>query len=316
MKSKLYFDTNIYDFIFKSGQTNQVHLFLQDEGYKVLASNTNLIELLNVPDLKTRKNLINTLRTISSSHEQSPMSWIQTKEILCEIRRCRPYWINNTNYGQIHQQNCLKNYDLWGNIDNLISQNESTFSDFKNDFEKGINRLSGAQRNLKEIFKQQNSIYLFPFHNDSSISFEDPNIFWRAELFFIWYNAIVLKLPESRDYSDWISPFLTGLAFRDPSNWSFWFKEVFPEKLKHNMISSLVDYYQIKHKVTHGNSQDQMHAPYILDCDRFFTADRDFCNILTEIVKHHFPHKSLPLFVDRSSANALNAISSVLHQKR
>src|SRR5260370_119306 len=49
-----------------------------------------------------------------------------------------------------------------------------------------------------------------------------PEVYWRVASLQVWYNAIEARNPASRDYADWLGPYLREGCFRDDSYPSFW----------------------------------------------------------------------------------------------
>ena len=110
----------------------------------------------------------------------------------------------------------------------------------------------------------------------------DPEVFWRVESLQAWYEAIEMR-PASRDYDDWLSPYLKRGSFRDPSYQSLWLEEASGATMPLNRLIGLVKFYQLAQKVTHVNAADQLHAGHWLRSDLFLTADRPFHSVLTRI---------------------------------
>jgi hypothetical protein len=74
----------------------------------------------------------------------------------------------------------------------------------------------------------------------------------------------------------------------------------------------LVNFYQLEHKVTHGNAADQLHAGHWLRDDLLFTADAAFYEVLKKIADTHFPQRPKPVFIDRQAASCVGQVESVL----
>jgi hypothetical protein len=85
--------------------------------------------------------------------------------------------------------------------------------------------------------------------------------------------------------------------------------------VQRNRLTGLIRYYQLRHKITHGNARDQLHANYLLDVDLFFTADRAFHAILVEVVEKHLVGAAHPILLNRSAPSVLTELHATLVDK-
>jgi hypothetical protein len=90
---KLYFDTNIYDFIEKRGDPASVRQFLDRQDHVVEASGTNLVEVWRIPQYAARARQVRTIATVARAYEQFPGSFLEAREVLDELRRVKPQWV-------------------------------------------------------------------------------------------------------------------------------------------------------------------------------------------------------------------------------
>ncbi len=144
----------------------------------------------------------------------------------------------------------------------------------------------------------------------------DPEIYWRAVGLMAWYFAIEGGGPASRDYADWLSPFLRSGAFREPAYQSFWLRDASAKAMPLNRLTGLVSFYQLQEKITHGNAVDQFHANHWLLSDLFFTADRAFWNVLSKLRELHFPDRPTPILLDRALGSCVEQVEQVLAEFR
>ena len=147
------------------------------------------------------------------------------------------------------------------------------------------------------------------------VSIEDAETFWRVECLLVWFNAVSLRYKASRDYADWLAPYLKDGAFQDPSYKEFWLQDVKSENVPLNRLTGLVGYYQTKRKITHGNAADQIHASHILDADLFVTADTAFHGVLLDVQTNHFPQSHCRIaLVERGASSAVAELCRVLDE--
>jgi hypothetical protein len=142
-------------------------------------------------------------------------------------------------------------------------------------------------------------------------NFLEPDLFWRIECLITWFEAISKKIPESRDYADWLLPYIRDNAFGAPTYPDFWLNRVKEKNVPRNRMSSLVYLYQMKYKVTHGNSNDQEHACHVFDVDVFLTADKAFYKTLEWAIPH-FTDTAKITFIDRRAPSPFEEITRAI----
>jgi hypothetical protein len=133
---------------------------------------------------------------------------------------------------------------------------------YSDDAEKGILTQRQFQKTIRESRSLNNVTFSLqnPSGQISDFDTSDPEVFWRFDGLMVWYNAIERKDPSCRDYHDWLAPYIKPGSFRDPSYQSFWLQEASGDAMPLNRLVGLVNFYQLSHKVTHGNAGDQLHA--------------------------------------------------------
>ena len=135
----------------------------------------------------------------------------------------------------------------------------------------------------------------------------DPAVFWRLDNLIAWLNTVN---NQSREYFDWLAPYLKLCAFRDPSYPSFWLLEVTPEEVPLCRLRGLVSFYQMEFRPTHGNLSDQLHAGHWLSSDLFMTADDILHKVLTKIADAHIPERPKPVLVHRDVASCVDQVEA------
>jgi hypothetical protein len=318
---KLYCDTNIYDFISDKQEAQTVRNFLDANGFEVQASSTNVMETYAISDKELCKQQLKTLSTVATSLEAKPQSWWQAKELLSEIKRVNPHWLRQPASHKLilEEKNFLKGHlSEWERVINLNIPSKFATSAFRKDFKSGVAKSTFSQKTLRQrLLKNELDLRLNFQSKDGKITelsegkYLEPDLFWRVDCLLIWFEAIVRRAPESRDYADWLLPYVRENAFRAPTYVDFWINRVKPEKLPKNRIASLVGFCQMKQKVTHGNPNDQMHSCHALDVDIFITADKPFFKAL-EATAAHFTKFAKVILLDRSAASPLDQLKMAL----
>src|SRR5262249_7343988 len=92
------------------------------------------------------------------------------------------------------------------------------------------------------------------------------------------------RKPSSRDYLDYLGPYLKKEALRD--KWdaaSFWLDDVDGARTKLNRAIGLAQHFQVSRKLQASNADDVLHAAYLLEAEVFVTADRRFALVLNDV---------------------------------
>ncbi|MHB0911819.1 MAG: hypothetical protein ACYC2Y_00050 [Armatimonadota bacterium] len=313
----IYFDTNVYRFIASCDEVKPVREFLENEGSRILASASNLFETYRIPNREERHKQLLALRELSDSFEQRPQSWYHAKEVRAEVRRCRPSWLRKspdkrglkkiTEFIHAHKQR-------WDE-----ELNEQRLNAYKRDFEVGVNRLRESQQFARTNLRKDGAMVQLVVKDSSKSPLASRNIPWNAKMAWrihclsTWYAAIAEKSPESRDYADWLLPYLTEGAFQNTKSYiDFWLRDASAENVPKNCLIGLVSYYQTEHKLNHGNAVDQIHSSHFLDVDIFVTADRQFHEALCAAAADQFPERTTPVLIDRNAPSALEELSHKL----
>ena len=312
----LYFDTNVYNFIADRGDSDHVREFLKSRGHNLIASADNLFELLKIRDDSLRRSKMSVLTSVATSFERQPDSYIHAFEIQCEIRRCRRHWLRSSpRKGGLKAISEYKQQHLsrW----NLAKQAKlplaHEFADYHRDSENGIASQSTFQKWLKKEGKDSKSritMQLGRFKWD--VDYSDAEQAWRSDCLMVWYHAIVMQNPSSRDYFDWLDPYLIEDAFYDSSYPQFWLRDVKAERVPYSRVTGLAAFYQLEHKITHGNAIDVLHASKMLSSDVFLTADRGLFHVLGSIGLHFNGGIAKPALVNQSSVTAVDGIRTAL----
>ena len=121
----------------------------------------------------------------------------------------------------------------------------------------------------------------------------------------------MLRASASRDYADYVGPYLKDSAFIDEqSTASFWLHEVDPLRVLLNRICGLAAHLQLNYKIGHGNPCDSLHACHLSDADLFVTADRAFFGICQAIANRTDKVARVAL-IDRAAVSTVSEIERV-----
>jgi hypothetical protein len=316
--TRLYFDTSVYRFARATKEIAQVARLLAAQDCTLIASSSNLFETYAIATPQEREAELGVLVSLADEFESHPESWLHALELRREIKRLRPQWLRAVLSKRRLREFLQAHRARWEDARAGTMADMGAYAVFRRDFEGGVSHNRQTQQGLRqELRKQQAEFTLVTPHGESlSVELGDPEIYWRFDCLQVWYNAIERCSPASRDYADWLGPYLRSGSFRDHSYASFWLTEVTSDALPLNRLTGLIAFYQLQKKITHGNAVDQLHAGHWLTSDLFVTADRAFHDILSNVATNHYPSRPKPALIDQSATSATTQLEGFLSRRR
>jgi len=314
METHIYFDTNIYSFVKSCNELHSMHKMLKAYNCKLTASSGNLFEVYAIPSPEEARSELKVITFLADNFEQKPQSWYHAYEFRNEIRRLRPQWIKPIVFNK-QIRHCLSGHkELWTTAKCLKLPPSHTYKQYRKDAEQGISNHRYFQKmfRTKRIHQYSQSSLYTPSGGVLPINTDDPEIFWRIEGLIVWYNAIEMLHPSSRDYADWLLPYINKGVFKDPSYDILWLSEIDSRKAPLNRLIGLISFYQLEHKISHGNAADQLHAGHWFSSDLFITADVAFYKVLSRVADVHYQDHSKPLLIDRSAGYCVDQVESLI----
>jgi len=296
----LYFDTNIYRYITELEETSQVAEILRQHNCHLCVSAGNLFETYALKSFALQAKEMSSIVKLGSFFQSPPESYLHALEVRREIKRLRPKWIEPVPRRR-KERDFLKNHlELWKQAKRGQRPRPFAYEAYRRVAEQGIESVRQTQKHLRSSLLDDPTGYgLISSKGDHfPLDMENPEVFWRVNGLVAWQQAIVQKLPACRDYADWLEPYLKPNSFSDPSYRLFWMEEVSADAMPLNRLTGLMDYYQLKQKITHGNAADQIHASCWYKNDLFMTADRGLHEALASVAQHFQGHPS-PAIVGR-----------------
>jgi len=310
---KLYLDTNVYDFICKSGETIAVRESLSAQRHAVLASATALVEMWAIPKYELRKPQVETLTAIANEFESLPNAYRQAREVLSEIQRQRPAWIRPPTRAEKRNTRALlsSGRELW----KWARESPGETIGFDDYASAAATTDKDGQRRLRREMLQQGGLdsgLRLQVEGAAAEFGDNEELYWRHSALRHWAAALFNRLPAVGDLFDWLAPHLDLQTISMEEFGKFWIDEVDGARMPRSRVIGLAEYYQLKHRVSPGNAQDLNHSAYILDCDVFLTADRTFQLVLSD-VRAWVGSGGAPVLVDRQRTSANEAICAALN---
>jgi hypothetical protein len=309
-----YFDTNVYSYVAATGEIAQTREWLADHRFRLVASELNIFEIYAISSRSDRERELRVLTALAKQYDPYPMSWRQAIEVRQEVGRCHPEWLDRAPRTRQMRELLNAHKRHWSTARSGDLPDAAAYAAFRRDFEAGVQQQRQAQREARQLrLKDASQLVLTDLRQpaaEHTINLDDPEDYWRLDCFWAWYNALVKKNPASRDYADWLEPFIKPGSFNSPEYAGFWFREVRPEYVALNRPSGLLSYYQVGQKVEHGNAVDQSHSAYFLRCQLFVTCDRRFASALTSCATHFEQPGAKLRFLERARDSVVGQLES------
>ena len=303
----LYFDSSVYDFIYKAGEARAVRRWLQQAHHRVRASDeANIGEALRTPDSATRASLIRTITTVAPKPTY-PSDLVNAEEFLREVRRNRPAWIR-TYPSLAAKDKYLRwrrrvSWDVLKVDPSLIpARAAADFQVLKQVIRGNIAaqkaRRIAEHKGLRSVFTVQVPELVQVFGSYSEL---EQYVRYRTE------SDWRLQLTDPKGPSaenDWLMPHLDGDAMSQGNDWStFWFKEADLAAMPTAHVAALVELFQAERPITPGNTLDRIHAQYLTGFDRVVTADADFYDALVFVIER-LKVRGSPVFIKRPAGGS------------
>ncbi len=309
----VYFDTNVYRFAREKDEVEAIRLILKNFDAQLVVSSGNIFETLAISQSKSRREEAQAIVSLEPRYEDKPESWRHAQELLFEIRRRRPNWVRSVSFRRSIKSFLQGHLQLWEMFKRGDFPSAEAYAQYRRDFEQGVERSSELDKFLRIRMRAGDTFSFGKSSSDATvIELHDPEVFWRFESLMAWHSAVVLRSAASRDYADWIDPYLKNGAFEDASYESFWLHDASGANLPLNRLTSLITFHQLKRKITHGNAVDQIHGSNWLLQDVFFTADRAFYDVLMDVRAHAFGNVLEPILLHRGSSSCAAQIDAAL----
>jgi hypothetical protein len=311
---RLYFDTSAYDFINSTGETGVVKRWLMDNGHSLRASDeANIGELLRIPDQNERAAQIRLITALAELCER-PTDLIMSEEMLREIRRCRPGWIT-TEPSLDYTASFLawRRREAWDALRKdpsaLPPEAQAALAEIGKVI--GANKVAQAMRRSSHL-QQARLLVRTSLQDLQPIidGYAEVERYVRAQLFHDWSLLLTEPVTVSAE-TTWLAPLLDLVAmFRVPrEDWQrFCIVEVDLAQIPMNRISVLTEYCQHGKQVTFGNTVDRIHACHLVDFDRVVTADKDFYEVMKEVLSL-MTVPGIPIYIDQATGSAVAELS-------
>jgi hypothetical protein len=284
----------------------------------VSASGENLFEAFRINDEVERGLRIRTIRRVAATKLTVQRPYQMAQDLVAEIRRCRPEWLNPAPDLQMIRAHNRFFSNHWIEVRKDPSYRPPGFASFVTTARSAIGVAVGHQKEIRRHFLSPehaagfDRIGLPPLFASlqplvDELDFADA--YWRISAAFTWRSALD-GTSQLKDLSDYLSPYLTTIS---ASDWlECWLSAIDANKVPYDRVVGLVQWEQPSQPVTSGNPGDIEHATYLLDFNRFVTADSDFHKVLVSVQQRYYPALRTPALIDPKNADVRGELERAL----
>lgn len=319
---KLHFDTNVFNWIAETGEALPIRDYLTIAGHELIATGENLFEAFAAPE-PVRQGQIGALTAVATRYQDVPIGYVHAQEVLEEVRRVRPDWLFRIPQANRHSVLLNRHRRLWreAKVEGDIPKS-ADYAGYHEVAESMSQLILSDQKNLRDLAikvkgkSARENVHMRPTYFDEELDAltrnqTDVEFTWRMDSDSSWAGALFERRAGSRDYLDWVVPYLRLNLIRRREWARFWLSEVNETAVPFNRVSALTRYYQLWQKVTHGNPVDIMHANYLLTVDALVTADKSFGSVLGE-VSQYLTNPARTIVLDRGGPSAFRSLQHAL----
>jgi len=322
----IYLDSSMYAMIAQNGDAEAVRSYLDGLRAQVIFSGSNFEEVLRAPDDVIPKR-IRAITTVAASPNEFPGAYQDAQELLSEIRRCRPDWINKNPNTSMVNAFIANHRQHWRQLPYLSdASNNNVLEDYRKLTYKGLGRTKEVQKyNRKEKLNKTPIRYFSPDPDLNQIyqSMEYIEQSWRVQTAIAWMGSLWSSNLLNRDYRDFLLPYLNMEVITQKDFELMWLQCVEKHRVPRNYVLTRTGILQEDYRITRGNAMDVKHTVGMLGYKWFITTDKTFFNILKSIETdlRSWPRKmrtairpiAIPIVVDRSNPDTVSAIKSCLN---
>ncbi len=212
---KVYFDTNVYDFLAKSSGGSELRLYLKRNGVYVEMSMDVLHEVARIKDETVKSRSFETIRMIASSYSRFPEGYLEAQEVIRELQRCRPEWVR-THPDLKTVNRFLGNHRLILSAfrrTGTLEANES-LSEYVSLVERAINRGNPQVKKVRAALLKSVGHEVQTDNPRLQKCLEplpNPERHWRLKASTSWRRALNGE-PSMRDWRDWTVPYFKAVT--------------------------------------------------------------------------------------------------------
>ncbi|HKZ54118.1 MAG TPA: hypothetical protein VJ123_01470 [Anaerolineales bacterium] len=285
----LYFDSNVYDRISKTGAAEDVRKWIQRRSASLRVSEVILTEAFRIGDAELRSHQVDTIVSLATLYPR-PGAFLNARELVSAIERYRPGWLRK------HPDNLTVSRFL--NLDrNVWRRLKEDPAYYPPGIEAGIEPLPALAGEVKRVQKRTRTRLLDQGeHPAQALTQAGIETHWRWTQMLQWADLLDPAKTDQK-FAQLIRAYLRPEPVSQEEWEMFWLKDVTAADLPRSRAYAVADYFQRRYRVTAGNWMDAGHAVELLDVDYLVTGDQDFFKVLVDL-RGELPYGGLPILLE------------------
>lgn len=290
-RPKVYLDLNIYDSAVKRGWVKQLEQALRSERAVVHGSVELLIEAMRIDNDRLRRQIVATI-VATVDRRLPPAGHRYAQEVLGEIRRCHPDWLEATPNRLSESAALVRATQLWqrlrqdpGYLPWGMKANAALLHGALGSGRAG----QRARRALMSKRKEPDVLHMLGDtrrHLEAVVlSMSSAERHWRVVGGALWWDALRGD-PQLADMRTWLGGYLHPPDQLSRTEWmTSWCTQVSAAAIAVHIALLMAEYHQIEPgvKLQTSNALDVLHVPYLLGLDLVLTADTSFAKVLSSV---------------------------------
>lgn len=287
----VYLDTNVYSYLLETREARQARDYFRKIAATILVSDTVILETARVPKRNERLRRLKTIRTVISVRIDPPTPYREAIEILNEIRRCKPTWLESKPDESMVKKFLRLSRRNWNDFKyNRLPDPAVGLPEYLRDAEPATNTFLAGQRRIRQALLKDDALEVRAGSGELQHYLESAGQterYWRLQSAEVWARSLNGD-AAMRDYKDFLGPYLAGPIGR--KGWRlFWVRDVNGNAMPVGRLRSTIEFYQFAAKISRGNPMDTDHGVHLADCDLLLTCDKEFSKVLNLVVREGVP---------------------------
>jgi len=312
----------MYAMIAQNGDAEAVRSYLDGLGAQVTLSDSNFAEVMRAP-VDVRSERCRVFKAVANGINKHPNGYLDSKELLSEILRCRPDWLKKRpNLRQAHTFQFSRNDEFWRQLPYLSDpSNEFELEGYQELTYEGAGRVASGQKYNRKVNLENTPISFVspdPDLNRIYQSMEYIEQLWRVLTATAWIQSLWGRNEINRDWRDFSLPYLNMEVITAKDFELMWLQCVEKHRVPRNYVQTRTQILQEDYRITTGNAMDTQHAVGMLGFNWFITTDKTFFEILKSIesdlrnwprnIRNRIRPIFIPILGDRSNPDTVSSI--------